>query len=246
MFIQVKDLILKRNPSLKNAPREEITAEVLKVATEIQKLANDNLHTMVKELFNVDYPNEPHYFELKQEVVLERGYFSGKRRYAQFIVNKEGVPVEELDMKGLDLMKSNFPPLFRDFGEHILKEIMFGKPKSSIDKQILDFRTSLRTVEWEKILKPTGLKKLEEYIARGPGAGEIFSKLELKCPINTKAAIFTADLIRFKKLDKQFPLPQIGDKIYIVYLKENPYRIEVIALNGYNDPPELLEFALLS
>ena len=26
-----------------------------------------------------------------------------------YIVNKEGVELEELDMKGLDLMKSNFP-----------------------------------------------------------------------------------------------------------------------------------------
>ena len=243
LFIHVKDLLLHRYPDLDLNDKDKVIPLVLEIAAEIQKLANAHLHVLVKELFNVDYPNEPHFFELKQEVVLERGYFSGKRRYAQFIVNKEGVPVEELDMKGLDLMKSNFPPLFKNFGEHILKELMFGKTKSSIDKQILDFRTSLRTVEWEKILKPTGLKHLEGYIARGPGAGEIFSKLELKCPINTKAAIFTADLIRFKKLDKQYPLPQIGDKIYIVYLKENPYHIEVIALNGYNDPPELLEFA---
>jgi DNA polymerase elongation subunit (family B) len=242
LFIQVKDLILQRNPELKGASREEITAEVLKVATEIQKLANAHLHVLVKELFNVDYPNEPHYFELKQEVVLERGYFSGKRRYAQFIVNKEGVPVEELDMKGLDLMKSNFPPLFKNFGEHILKELMFGKTKSSIDKQILDFRTSLRTVEWEKILKPTGLKHLEGYIARGPGAGEIFSKLALKCPINTKAAIYFNDLVRFKKLDKKYPTFQIGDKMFIAYLKENPYKIDVIGFNGYNDPPEIMEF----
>jgi hypothetical protein len=44
---------------------------------------NENLHTLVQELFNVKYPGEPHYFELKQEVVLDRGYFAGKRRYAQ-------------------------------------------------------------------------------------------------------------------------------------------------------------------
>jgi DNA polymerase elongation subunit (family B) len=107
---------------------------------------------MVQELFNVHYPNESHYLELKQEVVLERGYFAGKRRYAQFIVNKEGVPVEELDLKGLDLMKSNFPPLFKQFGENLIKQIMFGKSKPSIDSQILDFRESLQTIEWKKIL----------------------------------------------------------------------------------------------
>jgi hypothetical protein len=206
-------------------------------------LANNNLHVIVQELFNIKYPDEPHYFELKQEVVLDRGYFAGKRRYAQHIVNKEGVTVDELDVKGLDLMKSNFPPLFRKFGEHLINEIMFGKPKLDIDKQILDFRTELRTIDWKQILKPTGLKKMGEYIASPPRSGEIFSRLGNKCPINTKAAIFTNDLLRFKGLDKKYPVFQIGDKIYIVYLKDNPYRIDVIALNGYNDAPELLEIA---
>jgi DNA polymerase elongation subunit (family B) len=243
LFIQVKDLILFRKPELATADQETIVQEVLKVATEIQSLANNYLNTLVQELFNIKFPNEPHYFELKQEVVLDRGYFAGKRRYAMHIVNKEGVTVDELDVKGLDLMKSNFPPIFRKFGEHIINEIMFGKEKSDIDKQILDFRTSIRTVDWKKILKPTGLKKMKEYIASPPMTGDIFSRLGLKCPINTKAAIYANDILRFKKLDKKYPTFQIGDKIYIVYLKDNPYRIDVVALNGYNDAPELLEFA---
>ena len=241
LFIQVKDLILKRKPELVDANQETIVKEVLQVATEIQKVANDNLHTLVQELFNVKYPDEPHYFELKQEVVLDRGYFAGKRRYAQHIVNKEGVPTDELDVKGLDLMKSNFPPLFRKFGEHLINEIMFGKPKTDIDKQILDFRTELRTIDWQKILKPTGLKKMSEYLAAPPRAGEIFSKLGLKCPINTKAAIIYNDILRFKGLDKKFPTFQVGDKMYIAYLKPNPYRVDVIGFNGYNDPPEVME-----
>ena len=242
LFAQVKDLIVYRKPELANADRETIVEETLKVAEEIQELANNHLHEMAQELFNIKYPDEPHYFELKQEVVLERGYFSGKRRYAQFIVNKEGIPTEELDMKGLDLMKSNFPPLFKKFGEHILTEIMFGKEKADIDRQVLDFRESLRTVGWKEILKPTGLKKMREYIASPPKSGEIFSRLGLKCPINTKSAIFYNDILKFKGLDKKFPIFQVGDKMYIAYLKENPYRIDTIGFNGYNDPPEIMDF----
>ena len=242
LFIQVKDLIQHRNPDLDMTDREAIVKSVLQAATEIQKLANENLHIMVQELFNVHYPNESHYLELKQEVVLERGYFAGKRRYAQFIVNKEGVPVEELDLKGLDLMKSNFPPLFKQFGENLIKQIMFGKSKPSIDSQILDFRESLQTIEWKKILKPTGLKQLKEYVESPPKLGEIFSKLKTKCPINTKAAIFYNDLLRFKKLDKKHSLFQVGDKMFIAYLKNNPYKIDVIGFNGYDDPLEVIEF----
>lgn len=239
LFIQVKDLLKQKGVNLKD--KEACISATLEIATELQKLANDNLHKLVVDLFNLH--DRQHYFELKQEVVLERGYFSGKRRYAMYIVNKEGVPVEELDMKGLDLMKSNFPPMFRDFGEDILKQIIFGKPKTDIDKQILDFKTKINNVDWRELLKPTGLKQLDSYIASKPKNGEIFSKLELKCPINTKAAIYTSDLLKFKKLDNKYPVPQIGDKIKIVYLKKNPYHIDVISLNGYNDAPELIEFA---
>ena len=242
LFIQCKDLLIARHPDTDFNNREDVINKILVIANELQAMANKFIGDFAKSAFNLG-DNSTHYFELKQEVVLDRGYFAGKRRYAQHIVNKEGVPVDELDVKGLDLMKSNFPPLFRQFGEHIINEIMFGKPKEDMDKQILSFRTELRTIDWKKILKPTGLKKMKEYIAAPPRAGEIFTKLGLKCPINTKAAIYTSDILKFRGLDKKYPTPQVGDKIYIVYLKDNPYRIDVLALNGYNDAPELLEFA---
>jgi hypothetical protein len=30
--------------------------------------------------------------------------------------------------------------------------------------------------------------------------------------------------------------------MYIGYLKENPYRIDVIGFNGHSDPPEIMDF----
>jgi DNA polymerase elongation subunit (family B) len=242
LFIQCKDLLKARHPDIDFTNQEDVIKKILVIATELQAMANKFIGDFARDAFNLGEDTQ-HYFELKQEVVLDRGYFAGKRRYAQHIVNKEGVPTDELDVKGLDLMKSNFPPLFKKFGEHIINEIMFGKSKNDIDKQILNFRNEIRTIGWKHILKPTGLKKMSEYLAGPPSAGEIFSKIKLKCPINTKAAIYTNDVLRFKKLDKKYPTFQIGDKIYLVYLKDNPYRIDAIALNGYNDAPELLEFA---
>ena len=238
LFIHVKDLLRAEGVDLTD--KAACIKATLELATEIQSLANKHLDTLVVDLFNLH--DRPHYFELKQEVVIERGYFSGKRRYAMYIVNKEGVTVEELDMKGLDLMKSNFPPLFREFGESILNQIMFGKQKQDIDKQILEFKTKVNTIDWRQLLKPTGLKQLGSYIDSRPRNSEIFSKLRLKCPINTKAAIRYNDLLQFKGLDKQYSKFQIGDKMLIAYLKDNPFKIDCIGFNGYNDPPQIIEF----
>jgi DNA polymerase elongation subunit (family B) len=231
LFIQVKDLVLQRYPETKT--KDEYIKATLEITTEIQKAANDNIDRITREYFNVG--KRDHYFELKQEVIIERGYFAGKRRYAMYIVNKEGVTVDELDMKGLDLMKSNMTPLYSEFGENLIKDIMFGKPKLEIDQKIINFKKHVKTLSIEEIAKPTGVKQIESYIESSPRAGNIFSTLKLKCPINTKAAIYYNDLLKFKRVQNQYPLFTAGDKMKYIQLKENPYKIDVIGFTG-NDP----------
>ena len=86
------------------------------------------------------------------------------------------------------------------------------------------------------------LKQLNEYIKSKPPAGEIFSRLEKKCPANTKAAIYYNDLLRFKQLDIKHSPITVGEKIKWVYLKENPYKIDVIAFLSYDLPDEIKKF----
>ena len=222
---------------VKDKSEEEAIEIVRALAHKHSSLLNNQMGSFSLNLFNV----KRHYFDFKTESIIKSAYWAGKRRYAQFIVDKEGVKVSELDMKGLDLMKSNFPPLFRDFGKSLIEDLMFGKTKLEIDKKILDFRDSLKNIEWKKLLKPTGIKNLEDYIAKKPNKGEIFSHLESGCPINTRSAIQYNDIVRYKKLDKKYPLFQVGDKMYISYLKDNPYRINCIGFNNFNNPPEIIE-----
>jgi len=94
---------------------------ILKITDQIQTESNNNLNTIVRESFNIN--PKKHYFQLKQEVIAKGILVTGKRRYAMYITNKEGVAVEELDMKGLELMKSNMNKLFKKFGEDFIKNI---------------------------------------------------------------------------------------------------------------------------
>lgn len=237
LFVHVKTLLVARGVDLNN--KEECIKHTLEIATEIQLAANSYLDKLVREIHNIP-KDRSHFFELKQEVVVERGYFSGKRRYAMYIVNKEGIPVEELDMKGLDLMKSNMPVTFKKFGESIIQEIMFGKTQTDINKRIVEYKKFLKTQHWEIIAKPTGVKQIRKYIKRSPRNGEIFSELELKCPINTKSAIRYNDLLRFKKLDKIHSCFVEGDKMKYIQLKKNPYNIDVIGFKGNGEDPEFI------
>ena len=239
LFIQVKDILIAKGVDLNN--KEACIKATLETASELQKIANTFIGEFAMSAFNIP-DDRQHYFELKQEVVIERSYHSGKRRYAMLIVNKEGVDTEEMIMMGLDLMKSNMPPLYKKFGQNLLKEIMSGKPKNEIDKAIIDFKSSLNALPWNDIAKPTGVKQINSYIAKRPAPGEIFSEFKLKAPINTKAACYFNDLLKFKKLDKKYPLFVEGDKMKYVSLRPNPFNIDVLGFRGVDDPEFIIEF----
>jgi hypothetical protein len=240
LFIQVKDILVSKGVDLTD--KEACIASTLEIASELQKIANTFIGEFAKKSFNIPGDRE-HYFELKQEVVIERSYHSGKRRYAMLIVNKEGVATEEMIMMGLDLMKSNMPPLYKKFGQNLLKEIMSGKPKSEIDKAIIEFKSQLDKMDWNDLAKPTGVKQINSYIAKRPSPGEIFSEFKLKAPVNTKSAVYYNDLLKFKKLDKKYSRFVEGDKMKYVSLKPNPYNIDTLGFRGNGEDPEfILEF----
>ncbi len=104
LYMELTDLLKHRNPDLNYNDREEKIKRLLILTEELQDVANANLNSITHDLFNM---TGKHHFVLKQEVIAEKAYWAGKRRYAIYIVNKEGVDIEELEMKGLDIMKSN-------------------------------------------------------------------------------------------------------------------------------------------
>jgi len=236
LYIVLGDLLKCRFPNL---TYDDKNSKILELSQEIQNDANFYLNELSKRLFNIK--SNTHYFQLKQEVICAGVLTTGKRRYAMYVTNKEGVEVEELDMKGLELMKSNMNKLFKSFGEQFIKNVLFGKPKSEIDKSIVDFYKSLKTIDIKYLGKPTGVKQISSYHIPSR-AGEMFSSFRTKAPANTKAAVRYNDLLKFKKLDKKYESIIEGDKIFIINLKANPYKLETIGLPNAKVPDEIENF----
>ena len=209
-----------------------------KMALKYQDLITEYYDVLAKEAFNI----QEHRLEMKTECTIRSGFFSGKRRYAQYITKKEGIEVEDIDVKGLDFMKSNFPPLFKKFFNEILNKILFGATRSEIDKEILEFKNNLSNLPIELLGKPTGVKDIGKYIERPPGAGNIFTTLKTGAPVNVKAAVRYNDFLKFKELDKQHSQIVQGDKIKWVYLKDNPYKIDTMAFFDFDFPKEVRTF----
>lgn len=222
---------------LKNESDEIIINFLRKYYIDLSSNINEWYKSFCGERFN----SKNNRLKIKSELVSKSLYVSAKKQYAQYIVDKEGVPVQDFDFKGLDFMKSSFPKLFREFTQDLVMDILFDKNKSELDNKILNFRERFKTLSLEESAKPTGINKYKEYYG-GKKNGDIFSKVLPHCPINTKSAIYYNDLLKFKNLDKKHSLIQVGDKMKWIYLKNNPYGINVLGMHELDPPEEIIDF----
>tara|TARA_R100001244_G_scaffold132367_1_gene108476 strand:+ start:3078 stop:4013 length:936 start_codon:yes stop_codon:yes gene_type:complete len=211
-----------------------------KVALEYQNIINKDYDRLARETFNVT----KHRLEMKTECVIRSAYFRATRRYAQWITKQEGVEKEILDIKGLEFMKANFPPILGAFFHNILQQVLKGEEKDNIIKQIKEFKGEILNgkISLTKLGNPTAVKKLEKYSGKKARAGELFTEILKGAPAPVRAAIRYNDLLKLWRLDRKYNLITMADKVKWIYLKDNPYKIEALAFFDYDMPDKIKQF----
>jgi DNA polymerase elongation subunit (family B) len=147
----------------------------------------------------------------------------------------------KLDVKGLDIVRSNFPPAMRDLMTKVLKDILSSEDKYIIDEKILDFKKSMKKISIYDIALPTGIKRLSKFADKRNKNGSIFTPMYKGAPVHVKAAWLYNDLLKYYKLDNYEKIKN-SEKIRWVYLKSNPLEIKQLAFKGYDDPKQILDF----
>lgn len=181
---------------------------------------------------------------MKTEAVIRSAYFRATRRYAQWITKQEGINKDTLDIKGLEFMKANFPPILGEFFNSILQQVLKGGTKSNITDQIKTFKKQILdgTISLSELGNPTAVKKLEKYSGKSARAGEMFTEIIKGAPAPVRAAIRYNDLLRLWQLDKKYDLITQADKVKWIYCKDNPYKIEALAFQPHDIPEKIQNF----
>lgn len=242
IYVHAEPILKHLYPSFDDLNDKEKDNLLEKIALEYQDIITKSYDNLAKDCFNID----SHKLEMKTEAVIRSAYFRKTRRYAQWITKKEGIEKEELDIKGLEFNKSNFPQFFGKFFMGILNETLKGAKREDILKQIKEFKIKIikGDVNLEDLGNPTSIKTLNSYIGKTPRSGEIFTEVKLKAPAAVKAAIKYNDLLRLWKLDKKYNLITQADKVKYYYLKDNPYKIEALAIITGNVPDKIRDFII--
>ena len=225
LFLPALPLI---NLEYNGTDEDELVRRTLVIAGDIQTHINKSYDLYCKHLHNV----ETHYLNIKQEVIARRAFWGqAKKRYALWIINKKGVPVQEADIKGFDIVRSSFPKLFRSLMKELVNDILHDVDVDNLNRKVRTFKKQYYKSGLFDIMLPTSVKEISKYAKATKGT-----------PIHVKSAQNYNKLLKLHNIEYLPPVSD-GDKILYAYVRSNPFGFETMALKGQGeDPPELIEF----
>lgn len=151
---------------------EEITTVVLEESRNLEKFLNEDILLRFGRLHNID--DSQNRFVLKQEIVARGAYFlEVKKKYALHVTNMEGVPVNELDTKGLVTKRSDYPSLTKSKIQKMI-DMLVMSPKidreeiDRFDKETEGYIRSLCVAGMKEVCRPVSYSKEDSAYKKAP------------------------------------------------------------------------------
>ena len=163
-----------------NFPQEKSVANIHKWCATVEEFLNEDKIVEVTKRHNVD--QDFNRLKLKNELVISRGIFLAKKRYAIRVINNEGKDVDKINYMGVEIKRSDYPSRSKQFlselSELLLKsdKISFPTIMKFIEANKREFadlikegdKTVSRPVSWGKELKdyktiPQGVRAMQAW-----------------------------------------------------------------------------------
>ena len=156
-----------------------------------------------------------------REIVAYKGLFITKKRYAVMIYDNEGKRLDiegkpgKIKAMGLDLKRSDTPPIIQDFLSDVLHDVLTGAGKTEVTEKILKFKHEFRERPgWEKGT-PKRVNNLTKYTKEEKRLGKANMPGHVRAGMNWNT-------MRRMNSDKYSLQCIDGMKIIVCKLKSNP------------------------
>jgi DNA polymerase I len=137
--------------------------EIISAARAIEARLNESYCEFSRRELNAD----SHYFSIKFEKVYRRFFQAGKKkRYAGHLVWKEGADVDQIDIVGFELRRSDYPPITKQVQQRVIEMILKGAGYAPVKEYLGEIIRSYRTGKFslDEIGIPGGIgKQLHDY-----------------------------------------------------------------------------------
>jgi DNA polymerase elongation subunit (family B) len=184
-----------------------------------------------------DYNSQVHDFKIafKQEIIAKTALFVKKKKYAYWLLNKEGVPKNDIKVTGLEIVRSESAEAIRPRLKSVMEMIMKQKSDDEIGKTIRKYKKELNKLTPEALAANIGINNIKKYLHTGaPKKGT---------PWHVKGVHSYRLLLKELGLQDKYEDIHEGLKAKVIYVKKNPYNIETITFNEWPDEfDDLVQF----
>jgi DNA polymerase elongation subunit (family B) len=190
----------------------ETLQEKIKIADNIALLVNKSFPKFMMEQFLLQ-PEFSDKIKTGRELFASAAFFVSKKRYAMHVVDKEGIPKDDLKLMGLDAKKTTTPRPIKAFLKKCVMDVLKGVPAKELDEYIVAYRDKIiDDVPLMEIGLPKGIKKIELYTE------EFRNNPRTRIPGHTSAALLYNEF-RERYKDNQSLQISSGMKIKVFNFK---------------------------
>ena len=220
-----------------NLPRDTKVKYLIKLSKAIEKVVNNRSY---KEIQCGDYSSsviqDDFSIIFKQEIICSNILHLGAKMYAYHTINDEGWDCDKIDAKGIEIVRSTSPKVFRVALKDLLENLLKGEDDDVLSSKIEEHKKTFYKAKPEDISVNMGVNKLAKYINKD------FVYKE-KTPYHIKGVANYHFLLRSLDLNNRYENIKEGDKCKVVYLKKNKYGFGV--LTYYRWPKEFSDNGIL-
>jgi DNA polymerase elongation subunit (family B) len=205
-------------------PDEDKIEWIKKISGIMEKYIDDRIF---KEVQLGDYNSQIHDFKIgfKQEIIAKTALFVKKKKYAYWLLDKEGVPKDEIKVTGLEIVRSESAEAIRPRLKNIMEMIMKQRSDENISKTIRIYKKELSKLTPEELAANIGVNGIKKYLRTGtPLKGT---------PWHVKGVYNYRLLLKELGIQDKYEDIHEGLKAKVVYVKKNPYNVETITFHEW-------------
>lgn len=184
-----------------------------KLSPLITKIIEKRMEHVALKRMNV--PENKIFF--KREMIARRGIHIAKKRYVAWVLNMEGVAIEEgssheLEVKGIEIVRSSTPEIVRKYLKKVVTSIIKSLDENVVYENIKDVYNEFMNANPASISKNSTANNLDKYT-------DPMGMPMKGCPQHVKGAILYNKLINDMELIDSYEEIHEGDKVKVTYVK---------------------------
>jgi DNA polymerase elongation subunit (family B) len=206
---------------------DENKIKLIKKISHIMEKYIDN--RIFNEVQLIDYNSQVHDFKIsfKQEIIAKTFLAVKKKKYAYWLVNKDGIPKNEICVTGLEIVRSDSAEAIRPRLKMIMEMIMKQMPETGISNTIRKYKKELKQLPPEDLAANIGINNIRKYLSG--------DKPKKGTPWHVKGVFNYNILLNHLKLKDKYETIHEGLKAKVVYVKKNPFNIDTITFHTWPD-----------